>query len=333
MKLFVYPQHKEKQIANPYTNNMEKALGTQFDLVHPEYPIRLPQPFRFFLNSTKADVYVLNWIESANEGVRLPLLWGMMAWLALKIIILRKSKIVWIFHNIHPHGGETMWSKKIKKELFKKATIIVSHSKEAAEFARHNAICPVYFKNHPVKFVEYAEWHGEVYDCDYYIWGNIFPYKGVLEFVSNPLCKSSGRRILVVGKCDDEQLAKEIEQYSCKNVVFENRCACFDEVSAQCKKAKYVLFPYVGESVSSSGALMDTLLMGGTPVGPNRGAFADLSEQGCCLTYENIDEVFSLPIREGAVVKLHKDNVESFLRENSWNSFAKWLDDWIDVHR
>ena len=63
MRLYVYPQHKKKQIANPYINNMEIALGEQFEIVHPEYRIRLPQPFRLLLGSTKADVYVLNWIE------------------------------------------------------------------------------------------------------------------------------------------------------------------------------------------------------------------------------------------------------------------------------
>lgn len=329
MRLFIYPQHKEKQTTNPYTNNMEWALSTQFDIVHPEYRKRLPQPFRFLLNSTTAEVYVLNWIESVAEGVKLSFLWGVMAWLSLKIVFFRKAKIVWIFHNLHPHGGETMWSRLIKKQLFQKATIIVSHSQEAAEYAKKYSKCPVFFKNHPVKIVKYDKWNGMLHDCDYYIWGNIYPYKGVVELLRNNNCRNSNRKILIVGKCDDEELRKTINSYCNQNIVFENRCADFNEIAAQCRKAKYVLFPYVGNSISSSGVLMDTLIMGGTPIGPNRGAFADLAEQGCCLTYKSLDDIFNFPVNEEAALRLNKDNIISFLNDNSWISFAKWLKDVI----
>ena len=324
-KLFVYPQHKQKQILNPYTNNMERALGTQFDIVHHEYRCRLPQSMRFLLSSTKADVYVLNWIESSIDDVGFTLLNGLMSMMALKIILFRKAKIVWVFHNIHPHKGETKWSKRVKQLLFQHSSMIVSHSKEAMEHAKLFAQCPVYFKNHPIELTEYGKWEGELRDCDFYLWGNIYPYKGVLELISNPLCVSSARSVLIVGKCGDIELQKEMENYCNDNIVFENRRAPFDEVAAQCKKAKYVLFPYVGDSVSSSGALMDTLMMGGTPVGPNRGAFADLAEQGCCITYNHISEIFSFPFSNDSVIKLNNESVQSFLNNNSWESFAKWL--------
>lgn len=325
MKLFVYPQHKEKQILNPYTNNMEKAFGEQFEIVHHEYRVHLPQPLRFLLGSTKANVYVLNWIESAADGLGFSAFFGCMTMLALRIILLRKAKIVWIFHNIHPHNGETRWSLRIKRLLFKKSTFIVSHSKEATEYAKLYAKCPVYFKNHPISITKYGLWEGELKDCDFYIWGKIYPYKGVLELISNPLCAFSDRNILIEGKCDDKELLNKIEKCCGKNIVFENRRPDFNEIAAQCKKAKYVLFPYIGDSVSSSGALMDTLMMGGTPVGPNRGAFADLAETGCCITYNDIDEVLKLPVDDASRIKLNDENINVFLNENTWDSFSKWL--------
>lgn len=324
MKLFVYPQHKEKQILNPYTNNMEQALGLQFEIVHKEYPIHLPQVFRFLLGSTKADVYVLNWYESSADGLGCPTLLGFISLLALRIILFRRAKIVWIFHNIHPHNGETKWSKRIKKVLFKHSTFIVSHSKEASDYARQFASCPVYFKNHPIKIKEYDKWEGELKECDFYIWGNIYPYKGVFEFISNPLCASTGRKIVIVGKCDDKELREKIEKCCNENIVFENRRASFDEVAAQCKKAKYVLFPYIGESVSSSGALMDTLMMGGSPIGPNRGAFADLAKEGCCIVYNNIEDVYNLQTNTKRM-KIIDEEVKSFLKNNTWEAFANWL--------
>ena len=70
---------------------------------------------------------------------------------------------------------------------------------------------------------------------------------------------------------------------------------------------------------------MDTLLMGGVPVGPNRGAFADLATEGCCITYNAIDEVFNLPMDEEYRIKLDQEKVDHFIDVNSWASFGKWL--------
>lgn len=325
MKVFVYPQHKEKQVLNPYTNNMERALGTQFQLIHSDYKLHLPQPLRLLLGSIKSDVYVLNWVESVTEGDGNAAIRFIMTMLALWVIRFRKSKIVWIFHNIHPHSGETRWSLRIKRFLFRHSTIIVSHSNEAYKYAKQYASCPVYFKNHPIELKDYDCWNGELKECDYYIWGNIYPYKGIAELASNPLCKSSGRMFYIVGKCESDDLSNQIRSFCGESFIYENRRASFDEVAAQCRKAKYVLFPYVGDSVSSSGALMDTLLMGGTPVGPNRGAFADMAELGCCITYETINDIFDYPVSEDTVIKLSKAKVHDFLLANTWDSFAKWL--------
>ena len=327
-KLFVYPQIRENQLLNPYVDNMEKALGSKFELVHPEYPVHLPQSFRLLLSAFRADVYVFNWVESASLVRGNSFFQARIKLLALHILFLRKAKIVWIFHNIHPHEGETKWSKRIKSFLFHHATIIISHSREAAEYAKKQTQAQVCFKNHPVGLSKYGKWGGKLKECDFFIWGNILPYKGISELVNNPLCSLSGRKILIVGKCADEELSNTIKSCCDENVVFENRCASFEEVAAQCRKAKYVLFPYVGESVSSSGALIDTLQMGGTPVGPNRGAFADLANDQCCIVYDNINEIFNLPISD-SYKRVSLEAVEKFLKENSWNSFAEWLYDCI----
>lgn len=327
MKLYVYPQHKINQTKNPYVNNMEQSFSDYFDIVHKEYRLHLPQPLRLLLSSTKANIYVCNWIECTAEGEGGALLRGLTTLVAICVILLRRAKIVWIFHNIHPHDGETRWSLFLKKILFRYSSLIVSHSKEAADYAMQFANCPVKYKSHPIKNLQYRDWNGGVKECDFYIWGHIFPYKGVKELVSNPLCVTSRRKILIVGKCDEPELNSAIVKYCNENVVFENRSANFDEIAAQCRKAKYVLFPYIGESVSSSGVLMDTLLMGGTPVGPDKGAFKDLKERGCCVTYKSYSELFNLPIQEGQKICLEPNNVHSFLKENTWSGFAKWLFD------
>lgn len=327
MKVFIYPSvGKAAVILNPYLNNLKDSLGIQMEVINPKNRLKLPRMLVFLCNSFKANVYVLNWIENSASG-RLGFIGALMCLIGLRIVNLRRTKIVWLFHNIHPHEGESYWSKKIKQFLFNKASFIVSHSQEAAEYARKYAACPVYFKNHPMKKVDYGEWDGVVRDCDFFYWSDIYPYKGVVEFLSNPRCCESGKKIFVLGKSVSDTIRNEIESLTGENIIYENRQASFSEIAAQCKNAKYVIFPYVGESISSSGVLMDTLLMGGTPVGPNRGAFADLAEQGCCITYSTLDEVFSLPTDSKECVKLCPDTVKEFIDNNSWDSFGKWMYD------
>lgn len=324
MKLFVYPQKKNGESKNPYIYNMEQTLSLSFEIVHKDFKHHYPQPLRFLLQSGKADVYVLSWLESSYWG-KGGALRAIASLLGLLIIHFRKCKIVWIFHNIHPHEGENFWTKHTQKLLFKWSTFIIAHSKEAAEYAKKYSACQVYYRCHPLIPHNYPNIEEKVAECDFLIWGNIFPYKGVLEFISNPLCKKTGVRILIKGKCDDEVLRKQIEEQATENILFENRSLCFDELASQINKSKYVVFPYVGESISSSGVLIDTIQMGGVPVGPKRGAFSDLAEQGCCITYDNISEVFNLPLDDNERLRLNEFQVKDFLRNNTWEAMGKWM--------
>jgi len=322
-RLYFTPQHHKGQAINPYCDNYINSLRDYYTLIGDTYR-HLPRGVEFFIHSWKADVYILNWIESISQ-LRGGFVQACFCVIALCVIRLRRKKIVWMFHNIHPLYGETISSRILRMLLFKWASLIVSHSEEAAKYARRFARGRVAFRVHPMMRVERDNWAGQLRDCDFFCWGTIQPYKGIAEFLTNPKCRESQRKILILGKCDDEELRECIETNINSNIVFENRRATFPEIAAQCKRAKYVLFPYVGEGVSSSGVLMDTLLMGGVPVGPNRGAFADLSTEGCCITYNAIDEVFNLPMDEEYRIKLDQEKVDHFIDVNSWASFGKWL--------
>lgn len=325
MKLFVFPTGGANPYSkNPYVNNMKDSLAHYFNLVHPDSTSKLPRTLVLLRNSFRADGYILNWIEDSSNG-RGGFIGAVFAFLSLLIIKTRNASIVWIFHNIHPHYGETRWSLLFRRFLFKHSSLIITHSIDALNFVSKHSSCKVVFKNHPIKETTYGEWEGELKNCDFFYWSDIVPYKGVLEFITNPNCHTSGKEIYILGKCNNEILRTQIQSASYGNVYFENRSADFDEICAQCKKAKYVIFPYIGDSLSSSGVLMDTLLMGGIPLGPNKGAFADLAAQGCCLTYNQIDEVFQLPTEEDQCIRLNPKAVREFLDSNSWNAFGQWL--------
>ena len=137
--------------------------------------------------------------------------------------------------------------------------------------------------------------------------------------------------MIIIGYCADKTLKEKIKIHCSESVIFENRRADYNEIAARCKKSKFVLFPYIGDSISSSGALMDTIQMGGTPIGPNRGAFADLAKVGCCITYDKIEEVFDLVCSTNINDKiLTNEKRDVFIRNNSWSSFASWLFDTIN---
>lgn len=322
-KLFFLPQYHHGKASNPYCDNFLEVIKGDFYVI-PKSKHILPRGLELFLGSFKADIYILNWVESIGF-LKGGFIQASLSIVSLLVISLRKRKIIWIFHNIHPHEGENFWSKVIKRLMFRLSDIIISHSGEAAKYAVQFARCPVYYKPHPVKIKDFGKWDGPVKDSVFYLWGDIYPYKGIVEFLKEARLQNVRSQILVVGKVVNEPIKNQIESNLSDNIIFENRRADFCEIAAQCKKSLYVVFPYIGDSVSSSGVLMDTLLMGGTPIGPNKGAFSDLAKQGCCITYNNLEEVFCFPTDDEHSLKLNPQNVYKFVNDNTWEAFGCWF--------
>ena len=96
----------------------------------------------------------------------------------------------------------------------------------------------------------------------------------------------------------------------------------FETLAGYIAKSKFVIFPYIGDSISSSGVLMNTIMMGGNPVGPNRGAFKDLSEEGVCFVYDNYDEMYEILISD---VYISDEKKTDFIKKNSWNAFGAYM--------
>ena len=240
---------------------------------------------------------------------------------------IRGRKIIFIFHNPRPHKGETPISRRLTDAQLRQADVVIAHSQEAATVARLRLAVlaedpgKVCYIAHPVTpFTGQAA--PAVAPFDILIWGDILPYKGVLEFVREPALAESGLCVRIIGRCADPVYARELESSLPAGVSFENRRAPFEELASLSKAARYVLFPYLPGSVSSSGVLMDTLALGGTPVGPAIGAFSDLAEEGLCLTYSSVEELFViLSGKQG----IDPDRRTAFIRKHSWEAFAKTI--------
>ncbi|NJO67965.1 MAG: hypothetical protein HC830_00620 [Bacteroidetes bacterium] len=105
-------------------------------------------------------------------------------------------------------------------------------------------------------------------------------------------------------------------------ISIENRFVNNDELKDLISKARCVLFSYNSDSVLSSGALMDTIGMGGFVIGPYKGAFKDLSKSGRVSTYKNYNQLICLLDR--VVVEIGTQEVYSDSYDIlTWESFSE----------
>lgn len=317
-KVYYYPSASRQGYENPYSINFKKALSKYYDVCDAKNKPSLMLTLTFLCHSLIADVFVINWLESA-PFLKLGKVQYLFACLALTIIKLRKKKLIWILHNIHPHSGTNKQSEHLQQRLFSEAALVVSHSKEAFKWAESQAVGKCLFFPHPVQDISCTESKSDYPKSDILIWGAVLPYKGIYEFISMKEIQDSDFNIHIIGQCKNLKLEQKINSCCSDHIHYENRKADFSELSKRIQSCKYVLFPYIGDSVSSSGALIDTLVLGGNPVGPNKGAFSDLSKTGVCLTYSNKSDLFQILQSDRTI---SKDARISFLQSNSWDSFV-----------
>ena len=317
--LYYFPPASKSGYSNPYSIYYKKELEQYFNVLDKNNKPTRVLSWNFLKNAFIADIFILNWIENAPY-FRFGYIQYLLVCIGLKIIKWRNKKIIWMFHNIHPHQGDNKFSKRIQNKLYNQSTIIISHSKEAAEYARRKTNNIVIYKCHPLSSFNLETFNGKVDSCDVLIWGSILPYKGIYEFISDFNIQKSNLRIRIIGRCTDDELCKKIDSQCNERITFENRRIEFNELKACISKSNYVLFPYIGDCVSSSGALIDTIALGGTPIGPYIGAFKDLKEENVCFTYKQKEDLLTILSLK---TKLNSEHVNDFISKNSWSCFIK----------
>lgn len=313
---------------------LKQKLARHYDVLEADNSPCLMQSLPLIANAFKADIFLLSFVETIAFH-KLAAAQSLIAAISIEIMHLRRRKIVFIFHNMRPHKGENRLSRWLTRLQFKRSQLVIAHSGAAAQFAREQIgrlggdtskvvyICHPFPEN-SAKAVETKET-----GTDVLIWGNILPYKGVLEFISRDDVKDSGLKVRILGHCADSGLAKTIQGRvrECGNISFDNRKAGFDEIADAIASSRFVLFPYLKGSISSSGVLMDTLAMGGVPVGPGVGAFADLAAEGVCLCYDNDSEMLDILRSERSIDASAR---EAFIACNSWDAFEQKIYDSLE---
>jgi hypothetical protein len=109
------------------------------------------------------------------------------------------------------------------------------------------------------------------------------------------------------------------------NITFEDELYELEKIAEFSAMSKFTLFTYNSRTVISSGALIDSIRMGAVIIGPNHGAFKDLSHYSFIKTYNSFDEIFRI-YEEGPPDKIQEDKErKEFFEENNWDVFVQKL--------
>ena len=324
-KIYFYPQY-EYTIANspnPYIVDFQKALSVNYIVVNKKSNHK--GVLDFFKYIFKTDIFIFNWIEDLpiHKYGKLQVVFFI---LFLSISKLANKKIIWILHNKYSHfSSKNYWTDFMYFILMKYSNLIFTHSKEGISFGkeRYSRYSPkIKFFNHPVRQLLIKPKKHKEYD--FLIWGTIKPYKGVLEFLKFlKENEKSSFKILIAGKCFDDNYKNQMELFLSTNITFKNEMFTIEEISEMASQCKFILFLQNSVSVLSSGVLMDSIGMGVKIIGPNRGAFRDLSALSFINVYNSYEDIFLLLeklVNEDSSVNITELN--EFYKKNTWLNFG-----------
>lgn len=319
---YIYPTLSKKGSLNPYLTDFSHALSEKANVVNADRDANYPM-LDLIKSVRDSDVYIFNWIENLPFRRYGRIQAAIFLLFVFPFLKLRKARIYWVFHNFSSHEGKSYFSDAIKKLMLRQSDVIITHSYEAFEYLRLNTVRSVktLFVNHPIKKREIPR-VAEPNKYDILIWGSIMPYKGIVEFLQYLKNVECSFKVKIVGKCKDEDYVRKIDSLTTNEVSFENRIVPFEELGCLVRESRFVLFPYLKQSVSSSGALMDTLSFGGSPIGPARGAFLDMERDGLCYTFDSYNDILDI-VEKKSVISF--DRIEKFISENTWGKFAEKL--------
>ena len=308
---------------NPYIMDFSNALNRAVTVINHGRRTNMAL-LDLLKNSFSANVYVFNWIENTAQKKFGVIQTIVFLFVILPILKIRRTKVVWVFHNFVSHDAENRLSSLIRRVMSRQSDVILTHSKEAEIYLKGLGIDAkrIHYLCHPMKHYEISCQKAceKVYDI--LIWGSINPYKGIADFLEFAKENKEEYKIKLVGYTSNIEYSNRITNALTGNVSFENRKVDFGELEDLIASSRFVLFPYLKKSVSSSGALMDTLSFGGSPIGPNKGAFVDMEAEGLCYTYNNYKDIRDIISKKNSVPY---EEIEKFIKNNSWDSFVEKL--------
>lgn len=328
LKVYLYPNIilDNAKSMNPYFKDLSNAILIHNKVINEGNPTRFGI-FNILRYINDLDIVYLNWVEDLPDK-RGGTIQSIFFMLLLPCLKLMGKKIVWTLHNKTSHSTKHQSMKKtLLRLLIKRCDLIITHASDGLNYIPEKI--PVAFLPHPTKPCYKSVSNTDLKVYDIIIWGAVTEYKGIdtflLYLIENRLI--SKYRILIAGRVDGPRLKESLESIAQENnnVTLLNRFIAEQELIDLIGKSRLILFSYHSKSVLSSGALMDSLRFKTTIVGPNVGAFNDLSKDGLIYTfhdYVHLIEVLDDLLENYQDRAISASLTETYIIENSWEMFS-----------
>ena len=332
-KFYFYPKIKLKvtDIQNSYSYDFENALAVHHEVVNKEPNAKGIFDLFKFLSKTYA--YLFNWIEDLprRKMGKMQVLFFVFFLMLAKIF---GKKIVWILHNKYSHNtASNRWTDFMFKTMMRNANLILTHSKDGVAFGKMKY--PKYahkikYVIHPIK--EKIRNSNKEKKYDFLFWGSIHPYKDIVKFLEFIKTRKDieSPKILIIGRCYDADYEKLLRASLSADMVFEDQFYEMEAIADFAAQSKYILFTYNAGSVLSSGALMDSIRMNTNIIGPNHGAFKDLSYLPTVDVFESFEDIVEILRNYSEKVSSKEVELELFFQENSWLKFADHIQSYTE---
>lgn len=312
---------------NPYLLHLEKSLSDQHKIINQSPNKRgVLDLFRFL---SRSDIFFFNWIEdiSAKKFGKLQTI------LFLIFLFMAKrfgKKLIWVLHNKYSHEKTNrQWIRFAFERMIKNADIIITHSKEGIDFVAESYpkyASKVKYIIHPVEAILPTK-SNVIKDFDLLIWGTIYRYKGVTEFVEfvHDSPNLHDKKIMIAGICPDPALKENLKGLLRDNIKYIDEFINIEDLAKLANKSKFVLFTYNSDSVLSSGSLMDSIRMSSVIIGPDRGAFRDLKSFNFIKIYQTYEDISAIVDSSDTAPEVVRKEVEQFCLQNSWDLYGEKL--------
>lgn len=322
--VFMYPMWAERILVekHPYINHLVNGLSKNFKIInYGQATSRGIRDLGHFFSDT--DIIYLNWIESSGYVDTIYLIYYFF------LSKISNKKIVWTHHNRVPHKGETRLSKFITRFVTQFADFIIAHTEESYPILKldRDSNRVLYFF-HPLfsSNIIRQDQH-TAKKLDLLIWGNVRKSKGVQEFLK--FLKATNRldkyKIKIVGKFETKALYDEfVNSYNGESMEIENRFVDANDLDLYHAQARHVFFPYTGESVLNSGALITSLPKGTAIIGPATGAFKELGSLGLIKNYKSFEDVLKI-VDIGTDSDYPFEEIRAFCERHTWENFSVFL--------
>jgi beta-1,4-mannosyltransferase len=332
--VYIYPltAFRHKLIPNPYLDNFMNALESHFYFVNRKRPAT-SGIFDVIQYVNQIDYIFLNWVEDIPDkkgGITQMLFFILL----IQLLKIRKIKIVWTLHNKMSHYKSNYRLKRfLFRFLFRKSDYIITHAREGILYAKENKLKDIgkmmYFP-HPLekKFLSFSKNP----TTDILIWGSIIPYKGIDKFLEylHEHGLQNKYKIKIIGEIRPPAYQDKILTLCNENIEVVNRYIPEDELKQYIADSGIVLFTYAGDSVLSSGVLMDNLSYGAKLLAPCVGAFKDANVDGLIDTYVSYNDLIPLlDKKSNSNERNNLDILSEFIDKSNWQQFSSKIAEWI----